>query len=68
MTTLLDTSIKLSSFIPRNLYARCLLHASLLHAVDPPKFGNRLAHWPASKLSSARRMLDSFDAQSVLDR
>ena len=44
-------------FIPLNLWALCMLHASLLHAVDPSKFGNRLTHWPASnnKLSSARR-------------
>ena len=50
MTTLFDTSIKLLSFIPLNLLALCMLHASLLHAVDPSKFGNRLTHWPASKL------------------
>ena len=44
ITTLFDTSIKLLSFIPRNLLALCMLHASLRHAVDPSKFGNRLTH------------------------
>ena len=65
--TLFDPSVKHLSFISLNLQALSMLCASPLLAVDRSKFGNRLTHWPASKLSNARRTFDPFDAQSVSD-